>query len=82
MCIRDSHLAVDNPSFLQSFPDGDWVDVVKTILFFFGIKPFLLNELGKPALYLSLIHICDQPLNQRTYHTITAVYLKAIAGRW
>ena len=50
--FRVCHLAVDNPSFLQSFPDGDWVDVVKTVLFFFGIEPVLLNELGKPALYL------------------------------
>ena len=50
--FRVCHLAVDDPSFLQSFPDGDWVDVVKTVLFFFGIEPVLLNELGKPALYL------------------------------
>ena len=50
--FRVCHLSVDDPSFLQSFPDGDWVDVVKTVLFFFGIEPVLLNELGKPALYL------------------------------
>ena len=50
--FRVCHLAVDDPSFFQSFPDGDWVDVVKTVLFFFGIEPVLLNELGKPALYL------------------------------
>ena len=50
--FRVCHLAVDDPSFLQSFPDGDWVDVVKTVLFFFGIEPVLLNELGNPALYL------------------------------
>ena len=50
--FRVCHLAVDDPSFLQSFPDGDGVDVVKTVLFFFGIEPVLLNELGKPALYL------------------------------
>ena len=50
--FRVCHLAVDNPSFFQSFPDGDWVDVVKTVLFFFGIEPVLLNELGNPALYL------------------------------
>ena len=50
--FRVCHLSVDDPSFLQSFPDGDWVDVVKTVLFFFGIEPVLLNELGNPALYL------------------------------
>ena len=50
--FRVCHLAVDDSSFLQSFPDGDWVDVVKTVLFFFGIEPVLLNELGNPALYL------------------------------
>ena len=50
--FRVCHLAVDDPSFLQSFPDGDGVDVVKTVLFFFGIEPVLLNELGNPALYL------------------------------
>ena len=50
--FRVCHLSVDNPSFLQGFPDGDGVDVVKTFLFFFGIEPVLLNQLGKPALYL------------------------------
>ena len=50
--FRVCHLAVDDPSFLQGFPDGDRVDVVKTVLFFFGIEPVLLNKLGKPALYL------------------------------
>ena len=50
--FRVCHLSVDDPSFLQGFPDGDRVDIVKTILFFFGIEPVLLNELGKPALYL------------------------------
>ena len=50
--FRVCHLSVDDPSFFQGFPDGDGVDVVKTVLFFFGIEPFLLNELGKPALYL------------------------------
>ena len=50
--FRVCHLSVDDPSFFQSFPDGDWVDVVKTVLFFFGIEPVLLNELGNPALYL------------------------------
>ena len=50
--FRVCHLAVDDPSFLQGFPDGDGVDVVKTVLFFFGIEPVLLNELGNPALYL------------------------------
>jgi len=50
--FRVCHLTVDNPSFLQGFPDGDRVDVVKTVLFFFGIEPVLLNELGNPALYL------------------------------
>ena len=50
--FRLCHLAVDNPSFLQGFPDGDRVDIVKTVLFFFGIEPVLLNELGNPALYL------------------------------
>ena len=50
--FRVCHLSVDDPSFLQGFPDGDGVDVVKTVLFFFGIEPVLLNELGKPALYL------------------------------
>jgi len=50
--FRVCHLSIDAPSFLQSFPDGDRVDVVKTILFFFGIEPVLLNKLGNPALYL------------------------------
>ena len=50
--FRVCHLSVDDSSFPQSFPDGDWVDVVKTVLFFFGIEPVLLNELGNPALYL------------------------------
>ncbi|CAN3986315.1 Beta-methylgalactoside transporter inner membrane component, partial [Dysosmobacter welbionis] len=50
--FRVCHLAIDDPSFLQGFPDGDRVDVVKTVLFFFGIEPVLLNKLGKPALYL------------------------------
>ena len=50
--FRVCHLSVDDPSFLQGFPDGDRVDIVKTILFFFGIEPVLLNQLGKPALYL------------------------------
>ena len=50
--FRVCHLAVDDPSFLQGVPDGDGVDVVKTVLFFFGIEPVLLNELGNPALYL------------------------------
>ncbi len=50
--FRVCHLSVDDPSFLQGFPDGDGVDIVKTILFFFGIEPVLLNELGNPALYL------------------------------
>ena len=52
------HLAVDDPSFLQSFPDGNRVDIVKTILFFFGIEPVLLNKLGKPALYLRPGQLC------------------------
>ena len=50
--FRVCHLSVDDAPFLQGFPDGDGVDVVKTVLFFFGIEPVLLNELGKPALYL------------------------------
>ena len=50
--FRVCHLSVDDPSFFQSFPDGDGVDVVKTVLFFFGIESVLLNELGNPALYL------------------------------
>ena len=50
--FRVCHLTIDDSSFLQGFPDGDGVDVVKTILFFFGIEPVLLNKLGKPALYL------------------------------
>ncbi len=50
--FRVCHLAVDDSSFLHGFPDGDGIDVVKTVLFFFGIEPVLLNQLGKPALYL------------------------------
>ena len=50
--FRVCHLTVDDPSFLQGFPNGDGVDVVKTVLFFFGIESVLLNELGNPALYL------------------------------
>ena len=50
--FRVCHPAVDDAPFLQGFPDGDGVDVVKTVLFFFGIEPVLLNELGDSALYL------------------------------
>ena len=50
--FRVCHLAVDDAPFLQGFPDGDGVDIVKTVLFFFGIEPVLLNELGDSALYL------------------------------
>ena len=56
--FRVCHLSVDDSSFFQSFPDGDWVDVVKTVLFFFGIEPILLNELGNPALYLRPGQLC------------------------
>ena len=56
--FRVCHLSVDDPSFLQGFPDGDRVDIVKTILFFFGIEPVLLNQLGKPALYLRPGQLC------------------------
>ena len=56
--FRVCHLAVDDPSFLQGFPDGDGVDVVKTVLFFFGIEPVLLNKQGKPALYLRPGQLC------------------------
>ena len=48
--FRVCHLAIDDPSFLQGFPDGDRVAVVKTVLFFFGIEPVLLNQLCKPCL--------------------------------
>ena len=56
--FRVCHLSVDDSSFLQGFPDGDRVDIVKTILFFFGIEPVLLNQLGKPALYLRPGQLC------------------------
>ena len=50
--FRVCHLAVDDPSFRQGFPDGGRVYVVKTVLFFFGIEPLLLDQLGETALYL------------------------------
>ena len=50
--FRVCHLAVDDAPFLQGFPDGDGVDIVKMVLFFFGIEPIFLNELGDSALYL------------------------------
>jgi len=50
--FRVCNLSVDNPSLGQSLLDHNGVDVVKTVLFFFGIEPVLLNELGNPALYL------------------------------
>ena len=50
--FRVCHLSVDDPSFLQGFPDGDGVDVVEPVLFRFGVEPVLLDKLGNPALYL------------------------------
>ena len=44
--------SVHNAALGQSFPDGDRVDVVKPVLFRFGVEPVLLDELGNPALYL------------------------------
>ena len=36
----------------QRLPDGDRVDVFKSVLFRCGVEPILLDELGNPALYL------------------------------
>ena len=45
-------LTIHNAALGQSFPDGDGVDVVKSVLFRFGVEPILLDELGNSALYL------------------------------
>ena len=45
-------LAIHNTALGQRLPDGDGVDVVEPVLFCFGIKPILLDELCNPALCL------------------------------
>ena len=45
-------LTIHNTALGQRLPDGDGVDVVKPVLFRFGIKPVLLDKLSNPALYL------------------------------
>ena len=69
--FRLCHLTVHNPALGQGLPDGDRVDVVKTVLFRFGVEPIFLDELGDPALYLGPRHIarrairCDGKGRQR-----------------
>ena len=69
--FRVRHLAVHDPALGQGLPDGDRVDVVKTVLFFLGIEAVLLDELGDPALYFGPRHIarrairCDGKGRQR-----------------
>ena len=50
--FRVHHLAVHDAALGQGFPNGDGVDVVKTVLFFLGIEPIFLDKLGDPALHL------------------------------
>ena len=45
-------LAIHNAALGQRLPDGNGVDVVKSVLFRFGVEPLLLDEMGNPALYL------------------------------
>ena len=45
-------LVIHNAALGQRLPDGDGVDVVKPVLFRFGVEPILLDELGNPALHL------------------------------
>ena len=69
--FRVCHLTVHNPALGQGLPDGNRVDVVKTVLFRLGVEPIFLDELGNPALYFGPRHIarrairCDRKGGQR-----------------
>ena len=79
--FRVRHLAVHDPALGQGLPDGDRVDVVKTILFFLGIEAILLDELGDPALYFGPRHIARRAIRRdRKGRQRIAVFLPQPGG--